>query len=127
MIKKRDTVSSIMELNSLLSNVEVLDGDVLFRSDQYLQLGCDLRDLGLLNQTLTSVVDVENCIILFIAEVSITYMNVEAADALIEWAGNFLDGEIYPKDKASALIMELDSVFWNRFFLMGQTIPLPEL
>ena len=92
MIKKRDTVSSTKELNSLLSSVEVLGGDVLFRSDQYLQLGCDLRDLEHLNHTLKSVIDIEECLILLTAEVSITYMDVESADALIKWAGRLPDG-----------------------------------
>lgn len=96
MIKKRDMVSSTKELNELLSNVEFLGGDVLLRCDQYLQLGCDLRDLEHLNQTLKSVVDVEKCLILLTAEVSITYMDTESADALIEWASRLPDGMSTP-------------------------------
>ena len=67
---------------------------MLLRSDEYLQIGCDLRDLQLLDQILTSAVDIENCKVLLTAEVSITYMNVEAADALIEWAARLPDGKI---------------------------------
>jgi tRNA wybutosine-synthesizing protein 4 len=93
MIKKRDMVISTKELFALLSNVEALGGDVLLQSDQYLQLGCDLRNLEHLNQTLKSVVDIDKCLILLTAEVSITYMDVEAADALIEWAGRLPDGK----------------------------------
>ncbi|PVH80226.1 LCM-domain-containing protein [Cadophora sp. DSE1049] len=87
MLKKRAVVQSIAELNSMLTNIEVSENDVLFRSDQYIQLGCDLRDLRGLDRVLGGVVDVAQCSILFTAEVSITYMNVEAADALIQWAG----------------------------------------
>ncbi|PBP23270.1 leucine carboxyl methyltransferase [Diplocarpon rosae] len=86
MIKKRSVVQNTIELNSILTNIDILEGDVLFRSDQYVQLGCDLRDLVAFNRVLTDVVDIYNCSIILIAEVSITYMNVEAADALIGWA-----------------------------------------
>ena len=77
----------------MLSNVKVIEeGDLLLRSDQYIQLGCDLRDLARLIRALNQVVDMENCSVLFTAEVSITYMNVEAADTLIEWAATLVDG-----------------------------------
>lgn len=45
----------------MLGNVEVSDGDVLFRSDRYLQLGCDLRDLKSLNRVLEVAVDISKC------------------------------------------------------------------
>lgn len=61
MLKKRVVVQGTPELNSMLTNVEVSEGDVLFRSEQYIQLGCDLRDLTVLHQVLASVVDIENC------------------------------------------------------------------
>jgi tRNA wybutosine-synthesizing protein 4 len=94
MIKKRDVINGTNELNSCLTNMEELrEGDVLLRSDQYLQLGCDLRDLDRLNQALESAVDIKNCLVLLTAEVSITYMNVEAADALIKWAGRLPEGK----------------------------------
>lgn len=68
-------------------------GDILFRSDQYLQLGCDLRNLPQLEETLASVIDLQNCSILFTAEVSITYMNLKTADALINWASTLPKGK----------------------------------
>lgn len=103
MIKKRSIVNSTAELSSFLTNVEILEGDILLRSDQYLQVGCDLRNLKLLSQTLASAIDIENCLVLLTAEVSITYMNVEAANALIEWAGKLPDGKNPPLNVASAL------------------------
>jgi tRNA wybutosine-synthesizing protein 4 len=95
MIKKRDTVSRTLELSSLLSNVETQDGDVLLCSDQYFQVGCDLRDLQRLSKILASILEIEKCIVLLVAEVSITYMDVEAADRLIKWAGELPDGKSY--------------------------------
>ncbi|RDW85720.1 hypothetical protein BP5796_04045 [Coleophoma crateriformis] len=86
MLKKRDVVMKTLELKSMFSNLEAGNsGDVLLRSDQYLQLGCDLRDLPRLDQALRSVVDTDACQILFVSEVAITYMPSEAVDALIKW------------------------------------------
>lgn len=61
MLKKRVVVQGTPELNSMLSNIEVSEGDVLFRSEQYLQLGCDLRNLTALHKALAGAVDIENC------------------------------------------------------------------
>lgn len=92
MLKKRDVVQNTHELFSKFSNVEPSMGEILLRSDQYLQVGCDLRDLHLLEMTLASIMDLHNSVILFTAEVSITYMNVKAADALINWASALPEG-----------------------------------
>lgn len=87
MAKKRDVVQSTAALNSMLANIKNLPGGkILFRSDEYIQLGCDLRDLNGLEKVLSSVVDIHQSLILFTAEVSITYMDLPAADALIKWA-----------------------------------------
>lgn len=93
MQKKRDVVRSTAELNEMLSNVTFPElGKLLLRSDQYLQLGCDLRELSELSAVLASAFDIENCLILCVAEVSITYMSVEAADDLVKWASKLPDG-----------------------------------
>lgn len=76
----------------MLTNCEKTNGDVIFRSDQYIQLGCDLRELSRLEKALASVVDFENSELLFTAEVSITYMDSDASDALINWASGLPDG-----------------------------------
>jgi len=83
-----------LRLFSVFTNVDpIVEGDILYRSDQYFQLGCDLRDLTRLNQVLSSVVDIKNSLVMFTAEVSITYMNVEASDALIKWASTLPEGK----------------------------------
>ena len=93
MVKKRDVVQSTAALNSMLANIKTLpDGKILFRSDEYIQLGCDLRDLDGLEKVLSSVVDIHQSLILFTAEVSITYMDLPAADALIKWAATLPHG-----------------------------------
>lgn len=93
MLKKREIVQRTDELYATLSGVVVPEeGNVLLRSDQYLQLGCDLRDVSCLQQSLAAVLDILTCDVLFAAEVSITYMNVDAADALIGWASTLPSG-----------------------------------
>jgi tRNA wybutosine-synthesizing protein 4 len=93
MLKKREIVQRTDELYATLSGVVVPEeGNVLLRSDQYLQLGCDLRDVSCLQQSLAAVLDIPTCDVLFAAEVSITYMNVDAADALIGWASTLPSG-----------------------------------
>lgn len=92
MMKKQTVVRNTSELNSMLTNLIIQEGDILLSSDQYLQLGCDLRDLKRLEETISKAVDIEKCSFLFAAEVSITYMPTESADALIQWANKLPDG-----------------------------------
>lgn len=122
MTKKRDVVNNTPELKSMLNNIQISsDGNVLLHSDQYLQLGCDLRDLCGLERSLSDAIDVRGSLVLLVAEVSITYMDVEAADALIGWAASLP----YGKHTAYALFLFLtkthkpDSAFLNSFFQMG--------
>lgn len=58
MLRKRTVVQSEAALNSLLTDIEVSEGDVLFRSQQYLQVGCDLRDLKKLEAILSTVINI---------------------------------------------------------------------
>jgi tRNA wybutosine-synthesizing protein 4 len=86
-------VRSTAELIDMLTNVTFpASGNLLLQSDQYLQVGCDLRELSELLGILDSSVDIDECLILCTAEVSITYMNVEAADALVRWASDLPGG-----------------------------------
>ena len=81
------------ELSSALTNLEILEGDVLLLSDQYIQLGCDLRNISHLDKTLSNVIDIESSLILLTAEVSITYMQAEYSNELIRWASKLPDCE----------------------------------
>lgn len=87
---KRQVVMNTPELLDHLSGVdtEATNPNVLLRSDQYAQIGVDLRHISALENALASIVDIQDCHILFVAEVSITYMETSDADALIQWAAS---------------------------------------
>jgi len=68
---------------------EVPSCSTYFKTERYVAIGCDLRQLAALKEALIREVDILNCAVLFVAEVSITYMEVEAADAVIRWAAEF--------------------------------------
>lgn len=89
MQKKRAIVLQTPELRSLLGDDFTLGDDdkdgLLLRSNKYCQLGCDLRQLDRLRNFLASVINLPECSILFVAEVSITYMDTQSTDSLIQW------------------------------------------
>lgn len=95
MVKKCEIIDLTNLFRKMLTSFKISSpGDTItLRSDQYLAVGCDLRDTEKLKRALAEELDLENCLILCTAEVSITYMDVEAADALIGWAAKLRDGE----------------------------------
>lgn len=97
MERKRQTVLSTPELLGAFTGLregEKLVKPVVFESDQYVQIGCDLRALKTLQQGLVSAVgDFATCEFIFVAEVSITYMETEGADEVIRWASSVGNGE----------------------------------
>lgn len=92
MRKKRAIVLETPHLRELLGasfSVSSSETDpVLIRSEKYCQLGCDLRELTALRQVLEGLVDLSECAVLFVAEVSVTYMDTESADSLVHWASS---------------------------------------
>lgn len=87
---KRSIVLETPELKELLgddyeTNPSDSDGIVL-QSHKYSQVACDLREPDSLRRALGRLVDLSACEILFVAEVSITYMDTKSADNLIQWA-----------------------------------------
>ncbi|PGH33629.1 tRNA wybutosine-synthesizing protein 4 [[Emmonsia] crescens] len=87
MVKKRDVVAKCAALKDLLSDVQLTPetGSVLVRSKEYVGIGCDLGDLPRLEAALNDAIGSAEVSILCIAEVSITYMEVNLADALIRF------------------------------------------
>jgi tRNA wybutosine-synthesizing protein 4 len=87
MSRKRTTVLNTPELRSVFAPLHTnVGGHVLLESDMYCQRGCDLRNTADLERALSSVLDRNNCIFLFVAEVSITYMEVRfLLNLLIFW------------------------------------------
>lgn len=92
MHKKRALVLETPQLKALLGpSFEVSKSDedlVLLKSEKYCQIGCDLRELEALRQVLDTLLDLSNCPVLFVAEVSVTYMDTESADNLLKWASS---------------------------------------
>ncbi|KAK1985096.1 leucine carboxyl methyltransferase [Colletotrichum cereale] len=85
--KKRQIVLETPELQGLLGSWEVSqDSPVVLKSQRYCQVGCDLRQLATLQRCLDTLFDIPNTEFLFVAEVSITYMDTEGADGVIGWA-----------------------------------------
>ncbi|OJD14321.1 hypothetical protein AJ78_05316 [Emergomyces pasteurianus Ep9510] len=87
MVKKRDIVAQCTVLKDLLSDVQLAPetDSVLLRSNEYVGIGCDLGDIPKLKAALNDVIGLDKVTILCIAEVSITYMEVNLADALIRF------------------------------------------
>ena len=94
MRKKRKVVLETPELRSPLSELRTpAGGHVMLQSEQYAQIGCDLRDLANIERSLAELVSLPDAEFLFVAEVSITYMETEAADSVIRWASGLGQGK----------------------------------
>jgi tRNA wybutosine-synthesizing protein 4 len=94
---KREMIFNQPDMKGLLHSVVAnpIDGEpaVLVDSQEYSALGCDLRNLRKLGKLLRSVVDLEDSMILCIAEDSTCYMRMEAANALISWTSGLSTGD----------------------------------
>lgn len=97
MLKKRSIVLETPQLREILEENFTLgqpnEDQILLRSNRYCQIGCDLRDLPKLRESLESLSPLTDCPVLFVAEVSVTYMDTKSADALIQWASGIGKGE----------------------------------
>ncbi|CAN9197823.1 unnamed protein product [Alternaria sp. RS040] len=93
MQRKRDTMLSNGLLRDALLKTKLRHAEqpVYLRSDRYMALGCDLKDLVTLERLLRAELDVPSSSILFVAEVSVTYMPLNDSDALIRWASTIED------------------------------------
>ena len=93
MQKKTDIVLNTPQLLNLLGGISTPSAPVFLQSEFYLAVGCDLRELEKLEAVLFKWLEPSRCIFLVTAEVSVTYMDVQAADALISWAAKFNNGQ----------------------------------
>ncbi|KAK5165114.1 tRNA methyltransferase ppm2 [Saxophila tyrrhenica] len=95
MQNKCGIISNTEQLHGLLENFYRTSNEdgVLGAGNPYLAVGCDLRDLDLLKETLQDAVEIEDesVAILFVAEVSIAYMDRDASQAVLEWAATYPD------------------------------------
>ena len=77
--KKRTIVLSTPELSSVFEPLEEnVNEHVLLKSEMYAQIGCDLRNTTDVEKALSTCLNLEisDCTFMFVAEVSITYMEV---------------------------------------------------
>lgn len=120
MANKCDIIANTPRLRDTIGSYqffETVEGACL-RSDHYSAVGCDLADIAKLERLVADEVDTSTSLILCTAEVSITYMNIEAADALIKWAARYEDSK---SNSVSASIRgnvdapQFDSVFSSSF------------
>jgi len=83
------------QLHSLLDGYYRTNNEegVLGAGNPYLAVGCDLRNLKSLKATLQDAVDIEDdsVLVLFVAEVSLAYMEADASQALLEWTATYHD------------------------------------
>ena len=94
MFTKRDVIQRNKILNDLVpdDNSTVDNDSVVIRSKRYLGIGCDLKNIRKLEETLKGEMDLSHYSILCTAEVSLTYMDVKSADALIHWVSKLSNG-----------------------------------
>ncbi|KAL6710068.1 tRNA methyltransferase ppm2 [Coniothyrium glycines] len=83
--RERLFVDPLLRDALLKTNLRPAELPMYVRSDRYIALGCDLKDLKTLENVLKTEFDLQDTSFLFIAEVSVTYMPVTEADALIRW------------------------------------------
>ncbi|KAL1597965.1 tRNA methyltransferase ppm2 [Paraconiothyrium brasiliense] len=97
--RKRDRMLNNEALRNALfgTNLRPTQAPVYVRSDRYLALGCDLRDLKTLERLLRADFDAANASFLFVAEVSVTYMPTPDADSVIRWASTLDDEQFLPQ------------------------------
>lgn len=93
MATKTAIVRETAVLEELVQSREISRHDFLIESDQYYGIGCDLRDLQLLDRAVRSLGGLDEALVLCVAEVSVTYMDPNAADALLSWAKTLSSGE----------------------------------
>lgn len=94
MLTKRNIIHQNKELNDIVPITDSpLENDaIIIRNDHYLGIGCDLKDLRKLEEALNRESDLSKYSIFCTAEVSLTYMDVKSADALIQWASKLSNG-----------------------------------
>ncbi|QVM12958.1 tRNA methyltransferase ppm2 [Coccidioides posadasii str. Silveira] len=94
MVEKRNTIHKTAALSSLIPDAEypAEDDVVLLRSRKYIGIGCDLVELSELEKSLRFELGSPSDFSIFCtAEVSLTYMDVKSADALLQWASTLSD------------------------------------
>lgn len=96
MVHKKNAIRNTKEITGVLGDVGFgSDEDaVQLRSSRYVAVGCDLKNLKKLDDVLRDcILPSEECSVLFLAEVSLTYMDVMSANEVVKWAAKLTKGE----------------------------------
>lgn len=93
MITKTSLIRETSVLKELVNPTSGSTSDFVIESEQYYGVGCDLRDLQTLDLAIRSLRDLNMALVLCVAEVSVTYMDPDAANSLISWARTLSDGK----------------------------------
>ncbi|KAK9240903.1 S-adenosyl-L-methionine-dependent methyltransferase [Lipomyces kononenkoae] len=94
---KRATITASEDLLRVVGEIygfSTSNPAVKLASASYYCIGCDMSNLTDLEKSLEACgVLGEDCDLLFIAEVSLTYMNTDAADKVVQWASGVSRGQ----------------------------------
>ena len=95
MVNKRNIILQCKALSDLIPDMHLPpeSSAIVIQSKQYIGIGCDLRELQKLEQVLKIETGSVECSVLCTAEVSLTYMDVTSADALIAWSSKLSNGQ----------------------------------
>jgi tRNA wybutosine-synthesizing protein 4 len=96
--RSRMLTNNLLRDSLLKTKLRPSEQPVYLRSDQYMAIGCDLRNLDLLERILRAELNMPGSAILFVAEVSVTYMPLTDADLLIRWANTISNGTLLRND-----------------------------
>ena len=93
-LEKARIVNQAEQLRLLLDRiVESQDrDDFVLKSENYSAISCDLRDIDRLDRLIRGTFSAD-AMYLVICEVSLTYMDARAADAVIRWAATLGNGK----------------------------------
>lgn len=96
MVHKKNAIRQTQEITRVLGNIEFgSDEDVIqISTSRYRAVGCDLKNLKKLDEVLqNNILPSVDCSVLLLAEVSLTYMDVQSANEIIKWASKLTNGE----------------------------------
>lgn len=84
---KTSVIQQTDNLKSILGEIKAYPAPnaVLLQAPHYVAVGCDLKNLKKLEEVLKEVLGPSPASVLCIAEVSLTYMDIQSADALVSW------------------------------------------
>ena len=113
MITKTSIVVETPVLKELVMPDEGASFHFVLESERYYGVGCDLRDLRSVDSAIRSLRGIDEALVLCIAEVSVTYMDPDAADLLIAWARTLSDGKSAYQCAAISLLTRRRCHIWS--------------